>query len=657
MNLREYADKNRMSYITAWRRFKRGEIPGAKQTTYGIFIDEVDNVTISPSLGSAEDKKLVFPVSTELFETVAASRYNKSSIVTPLNDLRNIDEGFVPYERSDNKITITDTIRLTQKAYYNFSVVRNTIDVMTEFSTSPIYFRGGSKTVRDFFKVYFSKINIDSFQDTFFREYYRSGNVFIYPMEGVLKDEDIKSWKTVFGEAGEKYRIPFRYVILNPADIQVYDTSNFSSSKYVKVLNSYEISLLQNPRTEEDKKIYEGLSPDIKKLLSSKKNGSVEIPLDLNRAYAVFYKKQDYEPFATPLIYPILRDLNLKEEMKRMDAAILRTMQQVVLLITMGSELKDGTVNVNQKTIEAMRTLFSNESIGRVLVSDYTTKAEWVIPNISDILDPKKYEVIERDIQIGLNNIIMGEGEKFANQSLKIQIFIERLKQAREAFLKYFLIPEIKRISNILGFKNYPQPIFDDINLKDQVQFARIYTRLAELGIITADEVITAIETGRLPDSEESVESQNKYKSLKKSGLYEPLLNKQQENGRPEGSGTPQSTKDVKPIGTSKAEQKFSVTRIKENFELSEKLRKEIKSYILEKHSLKKLNSQQEEIVDNVLELIIANEKSENWLKEYKKYVDTPIDKNIENVNNVRNISNEHKVDFLVAGILYNSLV
>ena len=71
--------------------------------------------------------------------------------------------------------------------------------------------------------------------------------------------------------------------------------------------------------------------------------------------------------------------------------AITRTMQQVILLVTMGAEPEKG--GINQKNLNAMTALFENQSVGRVLVADYTTKAEFVIPKIADLLDPKKYEV------------------------------------------------------------------------------------------------------------------------------------------------------------------------------------------------------------------------------------------------------------------------
>ena len=131
------------------------------------------------------------------------------------------------------------------------------------------------------------------------------------------------------------------------------------------------------------------------------------MPLDSEHINAVFYKKQDYEPFSVPMGYPVLEDINWKAERKKMDMAVARTMQQAILLVTMGTEPEKG--GVNQKNLAAMQALFQNESVGRVLIADYTTKAEFVVPNIGSLLDSKKYEVVDRDIQLGLNNILVGE--------------------------------------------------------------------------------------------------------------------------------------------------------------------------------------------------------------------------------------------------------
>ena len=111
-------------------------------------------------------------------------RRNISSTINRTDKYKNIEDGLIPFKyssgiKNSSNMDIRDAVILCQKAYYNFAIFRNTIDLMTEFSSSNIYFQGGSQKSRDFFDALFKKINIWDLQDKFFREYYRSGNVFL----------------------------------------------------------------------------------------------------------------------------------------------------------------------------------------------------------------------------------------------------------------------------------------------------------------------------------------------------------------------------------------------------------------------------------------------------------------------------------------------
>ena len=356
------------------------------------------------------------------------SRSNKAAVIERTNRFANIDDGLIPFKYTAGKynnnstLDIKDAIILCQKAYYNFAIFRNTIDLMTEFSTSPIYLSGGNKKARDFFDAFFRKINLNAVQDKFFREYYRSGNVYLYRFFSQLNRSDLlkinQTYADLLSEEGGN-KVPSRYIILNPADILMNGNVSFANATYYKNVSDYELERLKNPRTEDDKQVLQSLPPEIKEQIENGKNSMIRIPLDKEKVTAVFYKKQDYEPFAVPMGYPVLEDINWKAELKKMDMAISRTMQQAVLLVTMGTDPEKG--GVNQRNLEAMQKLFENESVGRVLIADYTTKAEFVIPNIASILNPAKYEMVNKDIQIGLNNILVSGDEKFANaQNLKV---------------------------------------------------------------------------------------------------------------------------------------------------------------------------------------------------------------------------------------------
>ena len=156
--------------------------------------------------------------------SVTSQRRNKAGTIERTDKFKNIDDGLIPfkYTRTNyadrSTIDIKDATILCQKAYYNFSVFRNVIDLMTEFSVSNIFYRGGNKKSRDFFEALFNKINLWDLQDKFYREYYRSGNVFIYKFEANLSDQEISKITQIFGEKNQsiaakkvKFRQDIRY--------------------------------------------------------------------------------------------------------------------------------------------------------------------------------------------------------------------------------------------------------------------------------------------------------------------------------------------------------------------------------------------------------------------------------------------------------------
>ena len=599
--------------------------------------------------------------------TTTPSRRNLSGTITRTDRYKNISDGLIPYKftpgtgaSNRSNIDVRDAVILCQKAYYNFAAFRNVIDLMTEFSISNLYFKGGTKKSRDFFSAFFRKLNVLGFQDRFFREYFRSGNVFVYRFDGKVQPEDMSKITQMYGASfAAEEKLPARYMILNPADIQLTGSAAFWNGNYYKVFSDYELSRLQNPQTDEDREILDSLDPDSRKMLQTNKRSKIVLmKLDPNKVKPVFYKKQDYEPFAVPLGFPVLEDINYKAELKKMDMAIARTMQQAILLVTMGTDPEKG--GVNQKNLEAMQTLFRNQSVGRVLIADYTTKAEFVIPNIGSLLDGKKYEVVDRDIQLGLNNILVGEST-FANQNAKIDLFIARLEQARSTFMEDFLIPEIKRISKAMGFKSYPTPYFDRITLRDDTNMLRIYNRLIELGILTAEEGLEAIDTGRLPDKEMSLKSQEEFKELRDQGLYEPLIGGKnqaeikKEAGRPEGAPAPTPEQNPAGQGEQSNAVNYSLTKVTDNLTKASKLFKTVEASLRKKHKIKRLNKQQKQVAEEIACIIVANETPENWDKKVSQYVQKPVDTNPDRIAEVREVAFEHQVDDYLASILLAS--
>ena len=606
------------------------------------------------------------------------TRSNVSHKNSKANKYLNIQSSSLPYKTTESGVDSRDSIELCQKAYANIPIFRNAVDVMSEFSNSEIYLEGGSESARNFIFKWFEKINLWKLKDQFFREYYRSGNIFLYRIDGSFSTDDFRNLNKIYGSSLTPGKIPIRYILLNPYDIVSTSATSFDKGIYKKILSQYELERLRNPKTDEDKQLFEALTPESKEAI---KKGTftlsgLKVELDPDRLIYSFYKKQDYEPFAIPFGFPVLDDLNWKIELKKIDQAISRTIENVVLLITMGAEPDKGGINPHSLT--AMQCLFQNESVGRVLVSDYTTKADFVIPDINKILGPNKYEIVNQDIREGLQNIIVGK-ENYSSTQIKAQIFLERLQEARNCFINDFIMPQVKMVCKNLGFRKYPTVKFQEVDIKDEVQFQRVITRLLEIGVIAPEQGVQAIRTGLFPHPDSLKEAQEKYVEERADGLYNPLVGGvpaveapgseeerelkemqiEKNSQKVSSQNSPQQEKTPnqpgRPTGAT-AEDLYSRKNIQSIVYDIEKLRTAAAKEVRKKFSVKKLSKEQSDIVDKLIESIVTSKEKKYWEESMQACInDSENMSSLETINEILDISSDHQLPDYPSAILYHS--
>jgi hypothetical protein len=584
----------------------------------------------------------------------------------------NINEAGLPYNYKDTYVSPRGSILLCQKAYANIPIFRNAVDVMAEFSNSDLYLDGGSEKSRAFIERWMEKIHIWKLKDQYFREYYRSGNVFIYKLDGKFTTEDIIKLNQIYGAENKSIaikKIPIRYIFLNPYDF-VADralTFNTKYGVYKKLLSEYDIERLKDPQTDYDREVYDALPKEAREKIKDNQfmmNG-VMVSLDPHKLIFSFYKKQDYEPFAIPFGFPVLDDLNWKIELKKVDQAITRTIENVILLVTMGNTPDKGGINPNN--LKAMQSLFQNESIGRALIADYTTKAEFVIPDLNKVLGPAKYQIVNEDIKEGLQNIIVGK-ENYSSTQVKAQIFLERLKEARHTFLNDIIQPQIKEVCKAMGFRNFPRAKFVEIDIKDEVQLQRVTSRLIEMGIITPEQGMVALKRGTYPDPKDLPEAQEKFVEEREKGYYTPLsvaqpIMEDEEEGAPlpktpamkKDTGRPAGTK-TKKDGIFASGELHSRKNIQQVVYSIEDLRTHAEAELKKHFKRKRLSKQHKEMLDMLSESIVMSTEASEW----KKTADACI-KDFDNIEKlevmteVLEMSEEHELVSYPAAILYHS--
>ena len=118
------------------------------------------------------------------------TRINRAAVSETIDRFSSIRKGMLPYHYAADGVHVRDAIELCQKAYANVAVFRNAIDIMSEFANTDLFLEGGTAKSREFFEDWFKKINIWNLKDQYFREYYRSGNVFLYRVDGKFTIND-----------------------------------------------------------------------------------------------------------------------------------------------------------------------------------------------------------------------------------------------------------------------------------------------------------------------------------------------------------------------------------------------------------------------------------------------------------------------------------
>lgn len=591
------------------------------------------------------------------------TRIPRNGTDVPIGRYACLSQGLLPYEYTKDGVDVRDAIMLCQKAYANVAIVRNTIDICTEFSNTDVYLEGGTERSREFFTKWFNKIKLWKLKDQYFREYYRSGNIFLYRIDGKFNADDYQLLTGISENGIKKNKIPLRYLLINPYEVVARISSSFANAIYEKVMSEYELDRLKNPKDDADLELLKALPDDVQKKIKDHAyfRDGLKMKLDPTFLLYSFYKKQDYEPFSIPFAYPVLEDVNAKIELKRIDQMISRTVENVILLITMGAPPDEGGINPANMT--AMQNLFMNESVGRVLVSDHTTKAQFVIPELNKVMGKEKFEILNQDIKEGLMNVMLGE-EKYNGSNAKISFFMERLKESRAAFLNDVLQPEIIRISKDLGFRSYPVAKFTEIDLKDEFQYMKIVSRLMETGILTPEQGIETMKTGQLPDPNDMVDAQTELFKERKKGLYNPLVGGVPLAPVPDAGGgasgksptpNPKNSGAGRPNGAvSKASRKDIQSTVYE----IETFMKAAKSFAAEKYSVKQLSEDQAQNVTELCKKIVASSDREAWTANLQKCM-----ANLDEIENlipleaVSNTADEFLLDEYSAAILHHSAV
>ena len=193
-----------------WEQFnkKQNPIEDLLSPTEDVFTPEL----IGDPVFSSEASRLDSPTARTKVRTNAVATLGVT------NKFDNIKSGILPFNYEKDAADAKEAVELCQKAYFNISSFRGTIDLLSEFADSDIYLEGGTEKSKKFIEAWFKRIKMHDLKQQYFREYYRSGNVFFYRVDGKIPLKNSQKMLEAYGASSRK-DVPIKYILINPTDV------------------------------------------------------------------------------------------------------------------------------------------------------------------------------------------------------------------------------------------------------------------------------------------------------------------------------------------------------------------------------------------------------------------------------------------------------
>jgi hypothetical protein len=399
-------------------------------------------------------------------------------------------------------------IKQCMAAYDKVGIIRNVIDLMSDFSAQGLNIYHPNKTIEKFYRTWFKQVNGLERSERFLNYLYRCGNVPVRrnvtkvnkKTSDSLRRATADNFVNVQNKNYAKNVIPWSYEFLNPLAIDIAsNSSRLSGNGPSYVLNINDLThqaMMESIRTNDTiKNIF---PPDVKSALES---GKRQIPL--NDVGMYFYKKDDWMAWANPMIYAILDDIIMLEKMKLADIAALDGAISNVRLWTLGS--LDHKIIPTAAATKRLRNQLAGHVGGGTM--DFVWGPELQFKESSSqvykFLGEAKYQPVLTSIYAGLGipPTLTGASTSggYSNNFVSLKTLVERLEYGRD-IISGFWRQELEMVRQAMGFRLPAVIKFDEIVLSDESTQKELYIKLNDRGLISDETILERF--GEIPSIE-----------------------------------------------------------------------------------------------------------------------------------------------------------
>jgi hypothetical protein len=449
-------------------------------------------------------------------------------------------------------------IKAACDAYKGVGIIRNVIDLMADFACQGVCPVHPNPRIEQWFQQWWQKVDGKGRSERFLNLFYRTGNVVASRRTARLTVAAEQDMKRAQGAPDmdppppvkvDKREIPWRYTFRNPLALKVEadelaafvgPEAYVYSIKVPKTLSRK----VKEPKTPAERALV-GKLP--KAVVDAIKNGAEYIELDPAKTRAFFYKRDDWEVWASPMVQSILGDLQVLQKMKLADLAALDGAISCIRVWKLG-DIKE-RIMPTEAAINRLAEMLCNNVGGGVmdLVWGPDLELKETSTDVYRFLGQTKYEPVLTAIYAGLGipptltGAANGSSGGFTNNFISLKTMTERLQYGRDALVAFW-DEEIRLVQRAMGFRFPAKLTFDRMVLSDEAAEKKLLLDLWDRNLIS-DETIRLrfkedddIETargrrewaqrdaGRLPDKASPFHNANTQKDLIKAFVAQGTL-------------------------------------------------------------------------------------------------------------------------------------
>jgi hypothetical protein len=434
-----------------------------------------------------------------------------------------------------------DIIAFARMSYRKIGLIHNAIDLMGDFCSQGVRISHRNVSVQKFYRQWFEQIKGPNISERLANLLFREANVIIKSYNASLKENSKDIIKESLAEEeivlkpSEYNYIPWRYIFIDPllVDTMGGSLSTLSSKKvYVlKLSPTFRSQITDSFTNYQDIDFSSTLPPDI---LDAVKQNKDYIVLDPESTHVLHYKKDDWQPWADPIIFSAFEDLNLYQKLKLADKAALDGAVSKIRVWKLGSlDHKLAPTTLASNTLNEM--ISSNVGGGTIDII-WGPDIELIETNsdVHNFLGEEKYKPTLMSIYatLGIPPTLtgtFGSGSGTTNNFISLKTLTKRLNYVR-GIISSFWDNQIKIVQKAMGFR-YPATIeYDHMDLEDPASILSILLNMADRNIIS-DELLQnyikanpELENQRVARQNKSKEKVSPYHPVDKDHIFKKIV-------------------------------------------------------------------------------------------------------------------------------------